>query len=81
MRSFFAIAFLFALNGVCAQRPLTVSAGASFDLGVKGFGVNDAGFGLYGNVNLLAKKPLQLRVEGGVDKLIGDKLLEIDSVG
>lgn len=71
---------LFFVAASQAQKSLSAGIAGNFSFGVKGFGVNDAAFGatLHGSWRT---SRLGLRIETGVDKFIGDKLLFIDSVG
>lgn len=67
--------------GAYGQRNFSLSAGGSFNFAAKGLGLNDGGLGFHVQGNLFAAHPLQLRIEAGLDKFLGDKQLEIDING
>lgn len=74
---------LFVLQTFCAaaQKKLSLAAVGNVNVATKGLGLNDAGFGLAVAANALPKHALQPKVEAGIDRFIGDKLLALDANG
>src|SRR5688500_9448095 len=62
------------------DRAVRIAPIINFNVVLNGLGQNDAGMGLGLNASFFAKHKLQLLIESGTDRFIGDKVLRIDPV-
>lgn len=62
------------------DRSVRITPIINFNVVLNGLGQNDAGMGLELNASFFAKHKLQLLIESGTDRFIGDKVLRIDPV-
>ena len=63
------------------DKSFSLITSANLNLKTKGLATNDAGVGISLDALLFAKHKLQLLVETGTDKFIGDKLFIVDDQG
>ena len=63
------------------DKSFSLIASANLNLKTRGLATNDAGVGISLDALLFAKHKLQLLVETGTDKFIGDKLFIVDDKG
>ena len=82
MRKILCMASLvFIISHVTAQKNYSLSASANFNFGSSGLGANNSGFGFSIQSNLFANQNLELKAEGSLDHLFGDKILVTDTLG
>jgi hypothetical protein len=64
-----------------SQKNFDIGASGNISFATKGLGPNEIGLGVAAYANIFAKNKLRIRIEAGLDQFIGNKLLEIDSLG
>lgn len=63
------------------DKPVSIGASRNFNFKTKGLALNDAGFGISLDASLFSNHKLQLLLETGTDRFIGDKSFIIDAKG
>ncbi len=83
MRFLYVLTFWFlSCKAYCQfEKPFNLVASVNADFGLKGLANNEVGMGAGVEAFLFAKNKLQLLVEGGAERFIGDKLYVEDGRG